>query len=438
MCRQSRRSSVRLPRLTLACAVVALGMAAAAPQRAEAYRLGGQVWPKRVITYRIVVPSFRPPVTAAIAQWNASGVKIRFREVRSGKADVIVKTLPVPRLPPDILPRMECGITGAAGRGSLGYARGFQASVLLDRRCSQTTLIGVAVHEFGHVLGLNHSNRRCAVMNAAGSDCADERRYLPWEYTCKVLRPDDVAGAIRRYGGRMRPMPTNRVCLGVPTPAPVSGLTVESNPADSIAPTRITWQNPSSQALKRIVVRRNHGACPNLPSAPGRFVSIRRNMTPLHGDFVADIPAVGGVQSVTDLEALAPGRTCYGVWAMGKNDVYLDGATVSVDHPGTVSAAARIGLVAAVSPAADIAARLTWVNPADQGLADVQILWSDGACPADPAGFSGFSAGTVPATPGPAAFDHVSFAPVGPRCYGVMFRRAEILSAAGSFVVQVG
>ena len=426
--------------LAVACVLATLGLAGSVPERAEAYRLGGQTWPKRVITYRVTVPSFRQPVNAALAQWNASGVRLRFREVRSGKADVIVKTLRVPRLPPGVIALNPCGLGGAAGRGSLGYSRSFQANVWLDRNCSPQTLVLVAAHEFGHVMGLNHTSARCAVMTASNGGCADERRKLPWEYTCQVLRPDDVAGAIRRYGGRMRPMPANRTCLGAPTPGPVSGLTVEPNPVGSIATTRLTWQNPSSGALRRIVVRRNQGACPNLPSVPGRFVSIRSGLTPVHGDLVADVPAQGTTQAtVTDIEPMASGRTCYAVWAVGPDDRYLDGVSATVDHPGTASDTARIGLVAQAAPSPDVAARLTWNNPTDQGLGDVRILSSNGPCPAAAAEFFGAFAGTVPSTPGPATFDHVTFAPDGPRCYAVEFRRADgYLARANTFLVQVG
>ena len=425
--------------MAFVCVAAALGMSAAAPQRAEAYRIGGKAWPKRVITYRVTVPAFRAPVTAAIAEWNASGVRLRFREVRSGKADVIVKTLKVPRLPPEVRPDMRCGIVnGVAGRASLGYSRSFQAYVWLDRNCSQATLIGVAAHEFGHVMGLNHTNARCALMTASNAPCANERHYLPWEYTCSVLRPDDVAGAIRRYGGKARPASGPRVCVRGPVPGPVSGATVEANPAGSIATSRITWQNPTSgPAPQRIVVKRNQGACPNLPSAPGRFVSIRPTLTALHGDLVADIPAVPGAQSTTDLDPMTPGRTCYAVWAVGPDDVYLDGATVVVDHPGTSTAPSRIGLVAQTDPAPDVPVRLTWVNPNDQGLADVLILRSDAACPATPSDFTRIFAGTVPSTPGPAVFDDLR-AVTGPRCYLVEFRRGAYPSTVASFLVQVG
>ncbi len=437
MRRATRWRSVKPSLATLVGAVVVFGLAASAPQPAQAFRLGGQSWPKRVITFRLAVAGFRAPVTAAIAQWNTSGVRIRFREVRSGKADVIVKTLPTPRFPPSLPPGLRCGATGRAGLGTLGFTRGFQSNVWLDRYCSQTTLIAIAAHEFGHVLGLNHTNVGCAVMSASGSNCADERHRLPWEYTCKVLRPDDVAGAIRRYGGTMRPMPEVRTCLRQPTPGPVSAVTFEPNPADSIASTRITWNNPTSTALQRIVVSRRGGACPNYPSVPGRLVFTRPGIADLPGEFVADVPAAGSTQSITDFEPLSAGRVCYAVWATGPENRYLDAATVIVDHPGTDTAASRIGLVGQVAPAPGVAAHLSWINPADPGIADLQITWSDGSCPATPTSFSGSLVGTVPATPGPAAFDHPGTTPVGPQCYTVTFRRAN-QSEAGSFSVQLG
>ncbi len=422
----------------LACLTALLAVTAAAPERADAYRLGGQAWPKRVITYRVTVPSFRAPVNDALAQWNASGVRLRFREVRSGKADVIVATLKVPRLPPGVIALDRCGLGGAAGRGSLGYSRHFQAHVWLDRNCSQRRLILVAAHEFGHVIGLNHTRARCALMTPSNGGCADERNRYPWQYTCKVIRPDDVAGAIRRYGGKARPMPRDRSCLAAPTPGPVTGVAVEPNPAGSIATTRLTWQNPPSPALRRIVIRRNRGACPNAPFVPGQSLSLRDGLTPVEGDFVSEVPAVAGAQTLTDLEPMPPGRTCYAVWAMGPDDRYLEGATAVVEHPGTASDAARIGLVAQVAPAPEVAVRLTWVNPSDPGLGDVRIRSASGPCPASSDAFAGFQSGTVPSTAGPASFD-VAFLGEGPSCFAVEFRRADgSLTTVNTFLTQVG
>ena len=90
-------------------------------------------------------------------------------------------------------------------------------------------------------MGLAHSNRTCALMSpSGGSGCGDERRVLPWEVFCRALRADDVAGAIRRYGGRARPLPADRICLTLPTLAPATDFKVEPNPAGSLAATRLT------------------------------------------------------------------------------------------------------------------------------------------------------------------------------------------------------
>jgi hypothetical protein len=65
----------------------------------------------------------------------------------------------------------------------------------------------VMAHELGHVLGLLHEDRVCAVMNASGNlhggdECSPR---LLWEWRCRLLEPDDIAGAVAAYGGHPRP-----------------------------------------------------------------------------------------------------------------------------------------------------------------------------------------------------------------------------------------
>lgn len=408
-----------------ACSAVAVaGLGAAA--EADAYRLGGRTWAKRTVTYRVDVVRYRAPVNEAARQWNTSGVNFRFREIRSGRPDIVVRRLPVG-------PGARCfGVLGRATLGAVPRGVGF---LQLNAACDNTFLIAVAVHELGHVLGLSHSNRSCAVMWASAiNSCTDTRSNLPWETVCKPLRSDDVAGAIRRYGGKARPLPTNRVCVTKPTPPPVTGLAIAVNPAGSVAAARLTWTNPVSPALNRVVVNRNPTRCATLPGTPGISWAIRPGIAPVFGDEVVVRPAAAGAQAVADIANLPAGRTCWAVWTVGPQNRYLRAATVVVDYPGPATGASRIALTAA--PAAGVDARLTWTNP-DEPVTAVTVLASSGPCPADPSGFSGGSVAELGFVPGPAAFDIPPGTLAGTSCLALSFRGPGS-ATAGPFMVQVG
>jgi hypothetical protein len=64
----------------------------------------------------------------------------------------------------------------------------------------------ILAHELGHVLGLDHETQQCATMNPSVG--ADHTTLCPAPpagmWTCRLLQPDDVRGAVALYGGTVR------------------------------------------------------------------------------------------------------------------------------------------------------------------------------------------------------------------------------------------
>ena len=75
-------------RLTLIKRVLMLAMLAAGVIAApsHAYNLGGKPWPTRTITYHAATPQYDAAIASAVAAWNASGMRVRFKAVSRRRA----------------------------------------------------------------------------------------------------------------------------------------------------------------------------------------------------------------------------------------------------------------------------------------------------------------------------------------------------------------
>jgi hypothetical protein len=64
----------------------------------------------------------------------------------------------------------------------------------------------IVAHELGHVLGLDHESGTCATMNPSVANDHTTRCPAPpaGTWTCRLLQPDDVRGAVSLYGGTVR------------------------------------------------------------------------------------------------------------------------------------------------------------------------------------------------------------------------------------------
>ena len=136
-------------------------------------------------------PSLRWPVQMAAAEWNRSGARVRLVERPAGKAPLSVRAM------------RGGGCIGAVGFAPLGaLPPGWHDTIWLQARCGRFHLIEIAVHEFGHVLGLGHDTRHCSVMSpvraAAARTCCTRGSTAATRSSASTCRR-----AVALYGGRV-------------------------------------------------------------------------------------------------------------------------------------------------------------------------------------------------------------------------------------------
>jgi Astacin (Peptidase family M12A) len=166
----------------LAAAGLAFGALTAS---SSAYVIHGEPWPGPTITYHTFAAKYVDSVDRAARIWNQADVGIKLRRRPADDAQVIVRY----------------GGDSCTGWAIVGHAS--DSRMRLGKGCDADHIVLVAVHEFGHVLGLGHELDRCARMNptighttGTPSRCAKH----PQSYWLNhALRADDIAGARALY-----------------------------------------------------------------------------------------------------------------------------------------------------------------------------------------------------------------------------------------------
>ena len=168
---------------------------------ASAYRLEGGRWPTRTITYYNEVPAYSWAVDTAAYAWNTSGARVQFVKMPRRAAKVLVGV-------------RWFKVAGDANVQRLKDGRFIGAQIGIRTGQDRYTMALVVAHEFGHVLGLDHEDRVCATMNTYLVDNHPE--YCPaapdGTWICRLLRTDDIRGAVRLYGGSVRPLRGSDFC----------------------------------------------------------------------------------------------------------------------------------------------------------------------------------------------------------------------------------
>ncbi|HEX4732897.1 MAG TPA: matrixin family metalloprotease [Thermoleophilaceae bacterium] len=171
-------------------AIAAAGcvLAALLPASAGAYVVGGKPWPATTITYYVAAKAYAGPVNRAARIWNRADVGVEFSRASRSQADVVV----------------AYGGPRCAGYSPVGFGGWDESTVSrLGAGCSKAFITLTAVHELGHVLGLDHEYRKCARMNwtfsKTGTPVRCRQGHSLSYWLEHPLEPDDIRGARALY-----------------------------------------------------------------------------------------------------------------------------------------------------------------------------------------------------------------------------------------------
>jgi len=284
-------------RLAASLVLVALALAGTA----DGYVGAGQAWPDGVITYYNDARDQAWAVKRAVDAWNASGARVRFVAAGPRSAQVRIEHFP----------GVSCTVNAEA---TVGY--GPNARVWIFRRndsstyCNRYVAAQLLAHELGHVLGLGHESRTCAVMNPVNTLQGPARcgKARPWQWRCRLLTADDVAGALALYGGAARVQAGRSACdlyraIGAP-----ADLTVEQTSVPYEF--RVGFRRPPSASVPAFLSAERTG--PESFAAAASTDGCLADPGSLHP--VSWHVAVGGVEQA--YLRLGPGVSCVSVWAV--------------------------------------------------------------------------------------------------------------------------
>jgi hypothetical protein len=147
------------------------------------------LWPNHNIRVFDGSRAHSTAVRKAVQVWDAARIGRRF--VLTGRRGAQVIVTDVSRLGGE-----------ADAEGTEGYAPGYVDTIrILTRLSPDENATEVVSHEFGHILGLEHTHGICSVMTPSGRELCPTTGPQPWLRFCRILQPVDVRAAAKLYGG---------------------------------------------------------------------------------------------------------------------------------------------------------------------------------------------------------------------------------------------
>lgn len=281
---------------------------------AYTFNPGRKRWHGRLITYHNRAKRYALQVRQAARTWNSSGIGVRWKAVPAHRARVTIT------VSSKIATSGYALLLDNPSRGSRRSSGGIwlrpDIAKWFQPAEGSTVVAQVVAHEMGHVMGLQHETRKCAVMNAqVGVRC--DRPPEAWRHRCRLVERDDLVGAAVLFRGRARRLAAP-FCFSEPAPPPVQELTATASPAG----VKLTWRNSAlSSAGSLDIARGEGGICPKRPEGmwaggDGLIAMIR--------------PDGPGSQQAREDHVAPVGELCYAVFPSGKLGRPGDAATARV------------------------------------------------------------------------------------------------------------
>ena len=303
-------------RLALAAALLCALLVA---PTAEAYQRLSYRWPsKTILYYDGTGKAYSKNVAAAAAAWNKSGQKARWKKTSKSRARVQIRVS-------KNIPSAGLATYYGGQRGLIQIQPGMKG--LRDSKAEGDWIATtIMTHEMGHIMGLDHETKKCAVMQPAiGIGCPNPKD--PWQYRCRVLEPDDVRGGVALFGGKIGKVGPE-FCDRTPAPgapADVTAVLVDAgvDELDEAVPAgvRVSWTTPTVGEPQEIRVLRRQDACPaGLTDKSAKEVGWEQ-ATAGQRQFVVDATGF-----------LGNGSYCYAVFAVGPFNRPGKPATATYEH----------------------------------------------------------------------------------------------------------